>query len=91
MPIHTAASLTRQHRRLRAQLRRADQVLDKMRVGAIVYSEHTELGSRWALSTGRRISDSIATLVVRSESVVGDCDVLFPGQTSQVFRHTKFA
>jgi hypothetical protein len=86
MIVHTVSSLRANRHRMEARMETAELVLAAMRAGAALHLSYTRHGRRWTLTSGRRVSDEVARLVIASSSVVGVGDALFRGVLSQTFR-----
>jgi hypothetical protein len=77
MNIATQASLRKIQRKLDRQRREAEAAIAAMKAGAALYHQ---LGGRdpgWVLSTGRRIPDDVARIVLFDRHVAGVGDGLF--------------
>ena len=86
MIIHTVNSLRANRRRVERQLESAELVLTALRRGAALHLQYAKSGPQWTLSSGHRVDDDVARMVVASSSVVGVGDALFNGAASQTFR-----
>ena len=86
MIIHTVAGLRNKRRRVERQLESAGLVLTALRRGAALHFQYAKTGPQWTLSSGHRVDDDVARMVVASSSVVGVGDALFDGAASQTFR-----
>ncbi len=99
MPVHTAPSLRRAHRRLdrrtAAQQRRrltATRILEKLKAGAVLCRHHHRGRIIWCLVwkggseflTHESVSDALA-----SGNIVGVGDTLFKDAPSQTYRYVE--
>jgi hypothetical protein len=91
MTIHTIKSLRRSRRVL--DLRRhagVAGVIRSMRAGASLHQTFTADGPRWVLSSGQRVPDELAAVLIRHPNVVGCRDSLFGDYLrSQTFRFAE--
>jgi hypothetical protein len=67
-------------------LEKVDRVLRDMAAGHALHLTHAEGGPIWRLSDGKRVTNSVAMLVVASVRVAGVGDSLFDQSLSQTFR-----
>jgi hypothetical protein len=79
---HTLRAARRRLAKRVGRIEQAEAVMAEMQRGSALHRSFTRSGPQWWLSNGREVSDSIATLVVASSSVVGD-GALFAGVASQ--------
>jgi len=86
MTIHSIETLRAQRRRLETRLKKADAVLVAMQCGAALHLNLTQTGPIWSLTTGVRVDDVVARLVVQSSSVVCVDHGLFDGAIGQTWR-----
>jgi len=86
MTPHAIAMLRRQRRRFEARLKKADAVLDAMQRGAALHLQRTQAGPVWTLTTGERVDDDAARLVIQSASIHCTDPGLFDGIPGQTWR-----
>src|SRR5262249_29587027 len=66
--------------------RKTEHVLAQMRRGATLHRTNGSNSTRWALSTGRAVSNEVARAVISCSDVVGVGDALFDRGLSQTWR-----
>src|SRR5262245_35602067 len=84
--IRTTEALRKKHRLLETRMKSARIVLELMRAGAALHLQFTRSGPIWTLTTGQRVADDVAKLVISSSSVVDCGDALFRGTAAQTFQ-----
>jgi hypothetical protein len=67
----------------------ANNVLAALRRGQTLHLEYCRTGRRWVLSSGQKVGDDVALIVIRRSGVIGDNDVLFPQAKPQTWRSTE--
>lgn len=86
MTILTPASLQKVNRRLERQRREAKAAFKALRDGAVL---RHQLGGRdpgWVLSSGERLSEEVARIIIFDHRVAGCGDSLLGPALSQSFR-----
>jgi hypothetical protein len=87
--VRTPNSLRRSSRRLDRLNRNVATVLDAMRAGCTLHLEFFSTGSRWKLSNGLYVNNTIALVVINNKHVCGVGDALFASAPSQTWRYIE--
>lgn len=64
----------------------AAAVLVEMQHGAALHLQFSRAGPSWALSTGKKVDNNVARLIITSGSVAAVGDALFRDTPSQTYR-----
>jgi hypothetical protein len=89
MTIHTARSRRAVDRRLDRLNVEVERVVNDLAHGNFLHLRFDRRhGALWTLTgNGRRVEPEIAKLVIARPDVIAAGDALFPGCTSQIYRH----
>lgn len=88
--IRTAEKLDAQGRRLGRINSRTARILELMqRRGVTLHLDQSGTRPVWWLSTGERVDEQVAALLVGRPSIVGVGDALIAGVPSQTYRYAE--
>jgi hypothetical protein len=90
MSIPTADSLRRRNRKLDRRLRKAEEVIARMREGCALHLQFVAGNPQWFLSDGAHVDATVAAAVTKHPDIVDGGDALsFPGARAQTFRFSE--